>query len=251
MIKVVLSQMLKAEETIRRAKAQASGRIGEFVFDSLANMYLDENYKVMSDVVLKSGTGKGTAQIDQIIVSIYGIIVVEIKTYKGYIFGSNGDRWIQALGRRKNTFYNPIMQNCKHINVIQNILKLPDEKFKMLIVFSGEAKFGTKMPEYIVRGGKEYLTYIKNQKTPLFDDYAVSEAVKMIKSHRLSNEEHQEYMNRLKAKYGDNEKNKAPVCPKCKKKMVMRTAKKGNYRGEKFWGCVNYPKCRFVVNMKM
>lgn len=34
------------------------------------------------------------------------------------------------------------------------------------------------------------------------------------------------------------------VCPHCGAKMVLRTAKKGQNTGEKFWGCSAYPKCR-------
>lgn len=34
------------------------------------------------------------------------------------------------------------------------------------------------------------------------------------------------------------------VCPLCGTEMVLRTAKKGQNAGEKFWGCSAYPKCR-------
>lgn len=37
-----------------------------------------------------------------------------------------------------------------------------------------------------------------------------------------------------------------PVCPKCGEPLVNREAKKGKHSGEKFWGCSNFPKCRFV-----
>ena len=35
------------------------------------------------------------------------------------------------------------------------------------------------------------------------------------------------------------------VCPKCGGEMVLRTVQKGPNPGLKFWGCSNYPKCRF------
>lgn len=38
-----------------------------------------------------------------------------------------------------------------------------------------------------------------------------------------------------------------PTCPKCGVAMVERTAKRGKNIGKSFWGCVNYPKCREVV----
>ena len=38
----------------------------------------------------------------------------------------------------------------------------------------------------------------------------------------------------------------APVCPKCGGELVQRAATKGQYAGQKFWGCSNFPKCKFV-----
>lgn len=35
------------------------------------------------------------------------------------------------------------------------------------------------------------------------------------------------------------------VCPKCGSEMVLRTVRTGPNPGLKFWGCSNYPKCRF------
>lgn len=39
----------------------------------------------------------------------------------------------------------------------------------------------------------------------------------------------------------------APPCPKCGVPMALRTAQRGDSRGSRFWGCVNYPKCRQVI----
>jgi len=36
-------------------------------------------------------------------------------------------------------------------------------------------------------------------------------------------------------------------CPKCERAMVMRTARKN---GNKFWGCSNYPRCKFILNFE-
>jgi len=40
--------------------------------------------------------------------------------------------------------------------------------------------------------------------------------------------------------------NPVPLCPKCGREMVLRTAKKGSNLGEQFWGCLDYPNCRGV-----
>lgn len=36
-------------------------------------------------------------------------------------------------------------------------------------------------------------------------------------------------------------------CPECKVDLVQRTAKNGKNAGSKFWGCRNYPNCRFTL----
>jgi hypothetical protein len=40
---------------------------------------------------------------------------------------------------------------------------------------------------------------------------------------------------------------RTPVCPKCGTKMVLRKSKRGDQKGDEFWGCGNYPKCRETV----
>lgn len=41
-----------------------------------------------------------------------------------------------------------------------------------------------------------------------------------------------------------------PICKKCGLPMVLRTAKRGGNKGQKFYGCSNYPKCREVAEVK-
>jgi restriction system protein len=40
-----------------------------------------------------------------------------------------------------------------------------------------------------------------------------------------------------------------PECPKCGTAMIQRTAKKGQFAGERFWGCGRYPKCTGIVKI--
>lgn len=42
----------------------------------------------------------------------------------------------------------------------------------------------------------------------------------------------------------------SPRCPKCGSEMVLRTAKRGDNQGGKFWGCSRYPECRGIVNLE-
>lgn len=41
-----------------------------------------------------------------------------------------------------------------------------------------------------------------------------------------------------------------PTCASCGVKMVLRTKSKGVNKGSQFWGCVNYPKCKSILNTR-
>ena len=246
-MKIDINKILKATKYLQKAEANVKGFVGEFVVDQIANRYLPEDFKILSDVVLKSDNG--TTQIDQILVSPYGIFVIEVKNYKGWIFGSNG-RWTQVLYNTKHKFQSPLKQNCKHVNTLQSILKFPDEKFRSLIVFSDDVIFKTTMPDNVVIGAQGYLNYLLKHQTVLLEKDIVETSVTMIESHRLSKAEHQEYMNKLKEKYYTGDVNKPPSCPKCDRLMILRTARKGMNRGRQFWGCGGYPKCKVTMNIE-
>lgn len=67
------------------------GAIGEFVTNRAARKDLNKDvYRIFHDVTLPAGNG--TTQIDHIIVSIYGIFVLETKNMTGWIFGSERNK---------------------------------------------------------------------------------------------------------------------------------------------------------------
>ena len=41
-----------------------------------------------------------------------------------------------------------------------------------------------------------------------------------------------------------------PTCARCGARMVLRTSQTGARKGQKFWGCSNYPACRYTRNME-
>ena len=73
------------------------GKSGEAIVKFWVKKFLDPNkYRIISDVIFKSGDG--TTQIDHIVVSEYGIFVIETKNMKGWIFGSkDSEMWTQKI----------------------------------------------------------------------------------------------------------------------------------------------------------
>lgn len=41
-----------------------------------------------------------------------------------------------------------------------------------------------------------------------------------------------------------------PVCPKCNIPMVLRSVKRGNNKGKEFYGCINFPRCREIREIR-
>ena len=96
----------------------------------------------------------GTTQIDHILVSRFGVFVVETKEYnKGWIFASTDQKqWAQVLHSWKFKFQNPLHQNYRHVCAVQALLDfLPPEAIKRAVVFSGRAEFKTAMPKGVFR----------------------------------------------------------------------------------------------------
>lgn len=66
------------------------------------------------------------AQIDAVVVSKAGIVVIEVKDYAGRISGRGDEfRWNRKFvgGREIHTFYNPVMQNAGHIAALRRRLR--------------------------------------------------------------------------------------------------------------------------------
>jgi len=81
------------------------------------------------------------AQIDLVVPTSVGVLVFEVKDYSGWIYGNDSPRWTQVLayGREKHRFYNPIMQNSKHIiDLKKKLSQFENIPFFSIIVFYGD-----------------------------------------------------------------------------------------------------------------
>lgn len=84
------------------------------------------------------------SQIDVVLISKVGIIVIEVKDYSGWIYGSGNDRkWTEVLayGKKKYSFYNPIKQNKSHIKSLKkSIPSLQNIPLYSIIAFYGKCR---------------------------------------------------------------------------------------------------------------
>ena len=178
-------------------KSAIKGAVGEAVFGITSSLGLGDEYEKLTNIVIPASDG--TTQIDQLVFSRYGIFVLEIKNFKGWIFGKKRDsRWTRVYSKSKQSFQNPLRQNYKHIKALQDLTGLPENKFKSVIVFSGEVTFRTPMPPNVVKG-TGYIDYIKSFDEIILSESELRRAEALISGNRLSYEAHREYLRNQKA----------------------------------------------------
>lgn len=130
---------------------------------------------IFHDLYVEKSQGE-FSQVDVVIATTEGIIVIEVKDYSGWIYGNgNNSHWTKVLayGKEKYRFYNPIKQNKAHIDALRKQLKqFRDIPFFSIIVFFGdcELKEINFVPEgtYLVKSSRlfEVLRLIKKNNTP-------------------------------------------------------------------------------------
>ena len=227
------------------------GVMGEFIVNLLLRLFLPKaNYHLIKNATLP--TDDGTTQIDHIVVSRYGIFVIETKNMKGWIFGTaNQAQWTQKIFKQSYKFQNPLHQNYKHTKTLESCLGVNPAAIFSVIVFVGESIFKTHMPENVTYA-MGCVNYIKSKTEVLLSEQEVAQIIETIESGRLQRDfktrsDHVKHVKKIVEAKGKVTEQK--TCPKCSAAMVLREAKKGANAGEKFWGCSAFPKCRAVLKI--
>jgi restriction system protein len=167
------------------ASARVKGWLGErAVSKSLARLD-PAHYRTFHDLYLPRPDGKGSTQLDHVVVSSFGIFVIETKNYRGWIFGSEKQRqWTQQIYKRKERFQNPLHQNHLHIRALMQLLGLPESAFHSVIFFIGDSTFKTPMPPNVLNKGLR--PWIEIRRDPILSLVQVTRI-----RETLANHEHQ------------------------------------------------------------
>ncbi len=137
---------------------------------------LGEEYTLLSGVVVPAL--RGMSRIDHVIVSPYGIFVLTVVNESGKVSGRTRDgEWEIKSGRRRDILYNPLWENRKWVNALEN--HLGPQPFIPVVVFTRarlKNDFGknviplSRLPGYIK----------KHEKSRLFSD-KLEEIIKSLK----------------------------------------------------------------------
>ncbi len=116
------------------------------VAGTLRRHFKTQDYHLLNHITLRHRGG--TTQVDHILVSRFGVFVIETKDYTGWIFASaEHATWTQVTFNNKFKFQNPIHQNYLHVKAVQELLDfVPTSAIQSAVVFTGDAEFKTDLP---------------------------------------------------------------------------------------------------------
>lgn len=248
MVNIIIIGLIVVFAIIGFFKSKIKGVIGESKV-ALRLKFLNSNeYKVINDVLLESG-GR-SSQIDHIVISRYGIFVIETKNYKGWIHGNeNSEYWLQTIYKYKNRFRNPVIQCKGHIATLNNILREYDSvEFYPIVVFSGEAKLKNVYTEVPVVYSRKLIKTIRRRgDIENLTNEEVGDIFLKIKESNIKRRGARKNHIRRAKKNAKNQKRKenSLICPRCGGNFIVRNGKYG-----KFHGCSNFPKCKYSKKIK-
>jgi restriction system protein len=179
-------------------RLQNSGEM--LVRRSIQKICAGPNWHLLNNITLP--TADGTTQVDHILVSRYGIFIIETKDYSGWIFGeAKSNQWTQVFYKRKFRFQNPLYQNFKHIKTVRTLLDfLPEDQVKGAVIFTGDSVFKTSRPDGVFTL-TEFAKVLGELKNEIISENKLQFCVGRLECHRLAltqqtDVEHQQHLQR-------------------------------------------------------
>lgn len=227
--------------------SEVRGKEGERYVAWKLNYLPEGDYKVLNDVILPTSTG--SVQIDHIVVSIFGVFVIETKNYSGWIYGGEySEYWTQNIYGHKYRFYNPVLQNAGHVRAVRKVLTTFNQMpILSIVAFSSEADVEVKKHDSCIVYWEQLLEVIRHFNKRYLTPLQVDEIYSALMSAQLN---HDEAIRGLHIQNIDKAKSQKEAaissghCPRCGGTLVLRNGKYG-----KFYGCSNYPLCRYTLHV--
>jgi len=154
---VPMSKPKKISKERKKVESTRIGELGEYKI----NIQLDQlpkDYKYLSDLLVPNSKSRtGYSQIDHLVISPYGLFVIETKNYSGEIKGKRDDKnW---LVNNRFKMFNPLRQNYGHMKAIESITQSYKKlNFISMISFTMRCRFSID-PELRQISSNELIIY--------------------------------------------------------------------------------------------
>ncbi|MBO7225420.1 MAG: NERD domain-containing protein [Bacteroidales bacterium] len=238
-----ISEKSVTKKTTCSSYAKVLGEIGE---ESVASILrtLPKDYVVFNDVYLEI-KGKST-QIDHVVISRYGVFIIETKNYTGWIFGNDtSEYWTQTIYEDKYKLRNPLRQNYSHLKTLQSIFGIEERFYFPIVAFHDRATLKCETNGNVMYFS-ELKDFILSKHIQRLSDELVNRLSAILMYYSVKNEnQKQEHILKVKQDIANKESLvEKGICPKCGGMLIHRQGKYGE-----FISCINYPSCRFTQNI--
>lgn len=222
----------------------SKGKVGEKMVAGKLDHLPKDQYRVLNNVTIP--TPKGSSQIDHLVVSVYGIFVIETKDYNGWIYGGeHAEYWTQNIYGNKYQLYNPILQNAGHVRALRRVLKeFEPIPIMPIVAFSGKADIKVKVEESCVvywSQLRKVINQFQDKRLSWSQVNAICDSIEAAQLEPGKEADRQHLRDIHSARKQKYESIASGRCPRCGGTLVLRSGKFG-----KFYGCSNYPTCKYT-----
>lgn len=157
---------------------RAKGRTGEKLAAKRLVDLSPELYHVFHDLYLPGAGGQGLVQVDHVVVSRFGIFVVETKNLDGWLFGNARQAlWTRSRFGRHSQFPNPLIENQRNVQALRVLLGLNLRQIHALVFFV-DGDFRSEMPDNVICS--DLCGHITSHRPILLDDATLGRALRLI-----------------------------------------------------------------------
>lgn len=269
--KLLIAKDLKSYENGLEAEKQHAYYLN-FALENNKNLILLHDIRIEHN--------GNTAQIDHILISRAGIEVLESKSFKGKLTIKDDGSLSVNYNKKSYSFPNPIEQNNRHIQVLRELLNdygLESKRQALLGGLEITSKILLSPDTFVVNkklpnGYERADSFITNRDKEI-DNTNILQGLKLISkafsmdkaldiaeilkmNHKPAEFDYskkyilpkEKEIKKVEEKPSEVNTDKEKKCPRCNDGiLVLRTRKKAStkYNSNEFYGCSNYPKCRY------
>lgn len=207
---------------------------------------LPKEYIIVNDVLIPA-IGENTTQIDHIVVSEYGVFVIETKNYSGIIYGGeNADVWTKNVYGNKYSMPNPIRQNKLHVAAVAAVLNSLHIACNVhsIVAFSPYADISAVVDYGDIVYFEDLPYAISQYDHKQLTAEQVQTIVQKLQNINIVDKKQREmHVRNVRQSLNEKEyKIENGICPRCGGRLIRRSGTYGS-----FYGCSNYPKCKFTT----